>query len=234
MVGEGEPGHGASNVPASALGGTPSVFVPAELDLLEEDLDGLGRGVLHEDREGGALRQHSTSLRWRNLGCLRPGRHGGAARHQLLTWRAVVPVRRAKAAWLTPARASRAANSVPKSVCISTTYRTGFHKASVGVCRCGGLRAISAVIAPGGISRLPGHGAVADALELSRCLGSRDQAGSRHGDLRNRLQGSCDRRSWLLRLSGLRFVRRGEGQGARPARREGTTATKAPKSAEPE
>ena len=113
-------------------------------------------------------------------------------------------------------------------------YRTGFHKASIGVCRGGGLRAISAVIAPGGISRLPGHGAVADALGLSRCLWLRPGRIPRHGDLRNRLQGSCDRRSWLLRLSGLRFVRRGEGQGARPARREGTTATKAPESAEPD
>ena len=47
-------------------------------------------------------------------------------------------------------------------------YRTGFHKASFGACRCGRIGAIRAVIAPGGISRLPGHGAVADAPRHGR------------------------------------------------------------------
>ena len=67
-----------------------------------------------------------------------------------------MPVMRAKAAWLTSARASRAANSVCRSALTAPWYRTDFHKASVGnACRRDDLGAIRPVIAPGVISRLP-------------------------------------------------------------------------------
>jgi hypothetical protein len=48
VVGEGEPGHGASNRTSVSVGRHAEGLVPAELGLLEQDLNGLGRGVLHE------------------------------------------------------------------------------------------------------------------------------------------------------------------------------------------
>ena len=154
MVGEGEPGHGASDCAGFGVGRHAERFVPAELDLLEQDLDGLGRGV----QIARSAAQEGTAAR---------------ARHQLLTWRAVVPVRRANSAWLTPARASRAANSVPRSAFMGPLYRTGFHRASFGACRCGRLGAIRAVIAPGGISPGAGspRGGIVFAVVLTRALG---------------------------------------------------------------
>ena len=61
MVGVGEPGPGAANCAGIGIGRHAEGFVPAEADLREHDLDGLGRGILQEDRQRRG-----------------PGRHGGA------------------------------------------------------------------------------------------------------------------------------------------------------------
>ena len=43
MVGMGKPGPGMANFAGICIGRHAERFVPAELDLLEQDLDGLGR-----------------------------------------------------------------------------------------------------------------------------------------------------------------------------------------------
>ena len=66
--------------------------------LLEGDHQRLGRVIL---QQGGQKSGPGTVAR---------------PRHQLFTWRGVTPASRAKAAWATPARARRPANSAPESV----------------------------------------------------------------------------------------------------------------------
>ena len=61
MVGVGEPGPGAANCAGIGIGRHAEGFVPAEADLFEQDLDGLGRGVLQEDRQGRALRSFAST-----------------------------------------------------------------------------------------------------------------------------------------------------------------------------
>ena len=129
----GEPGPGAANCAGIGIGRHAESAVPAEADLREEDPDSLGQGILQEDRQRRALRQLSASYAGGTLAASAQGGTAARARHQLLTWRVVVPVRRAKAAWLTSARASRAANSVPKSACIGSKHGSGFHEATLNL-----------------------------------------------------------------------------------------------------
>ena len=66
-------------------------------------------------------------------------------------------------AWLTSARASRAANSVPNSARMCLKRRSGFYRASACSCPCGRLAAITAVITCKGILPLAFRRAAADA-----------------------------------------------------------------------
>ena len=83
---------------ASALGGTPRVSCQA--NSISSRRIWMASGEVCCRTAARAIAQSGAAAR---------------PRAQLLTWRGVYPEMRAKAAWLTPARASRAANSVCRS-----------------------------------------------------------------------------------------------------------------------